>query len=174
MALGEATITSGQVLFPFGNLSVRQGIVSMTAEDPYLPQVFVTARGRAFGYDVTMQAEGPANEPVIEFSSVPSLTSEEIVLLLTTGQMPRSDFADSSEQRAGRLAFFLGKSLWTKLNPGSGNQERLIIRSGEDISEQGRQTYAVEYKLTERWSLVGEYDRFGALNADVKWKIYSR
>jgi hypothetical protein len=32
----------------------------------------------------------------------------------------------------------------------------------------------VEYKLTDRWSLVGEYDRFNALNAGVKWKIYSR
>ena len=130
--------------------------------------------GRAFGYDVRMEAEGPANEPVIEFSSVPALTSEQIVLMLTTGQIPREDFSFSNQEKASRLAVFLGKNLISKLNPGEPAQERLTIRSGEDISEQGKQTYSVEYKINDEWSLVGEYDRFGALNADVKWKVFSR
>ena len=173
-ASGEATITSGLVLFPFANLNVKQGVVSLTAENPYLPRVFVVANARTFGYDITMEAEGPANEPVVKFSSVPSLSSEEIVLMLTTGELPRQDFAFSNEQRAGRLAVFLGKSLWSKFRGGQGGAERLTIKSGEDISEQGKQTYKVEYKLSNRWSLVGEYDRFGDLNAGVKWKLYSR
>ena len=174
MALGEAAITSGRIIFPFATLGVTQAIVSLTSAQPYLPHVFAVAKGRAFGYDITMQVEGPADEPVIEFSSVPPLTSEEIVLLLTTGQIPRSDFGFSSEERASRLALFLGKSLWQKLNPGEGGEERLTIRSGEDVSEEGKQTYSVEYKLTDDWSLVGEYDRFGAVNAGVQWKIFSR
>lgn len=173
LALGEVTLASGVVAFPFANLSIRQGIISMTSENPYVPHVFVTARGRSFGFDINMQAEGPAHEPVLTFSSVPALTSEEIVLMLTTGQIPRQDFNFTNEQRASKLAFFLGKSLWSKFRGDSG-EEKLEIRSGEDISEQGRQTYAVEYKMTDRWSLVGEYDRFGALNAGVKWKIYTR
>jgi translocation and assembly module TamB len=121
-----------------------------------------------------MQAEGPADEPNIQFSSVPALTSEQIVLMLTTGQIPRSDFGFTNQEKASKLAFFLGKSLLSKLNPGKPAQERLVIRSGEDISEQGRQTYSVEDKLNDRWSLIGEYDRFGALNADVKWKLFSK
>jgi translocation and assembly module TamB len=52
--------------------------------------------------------------------------------------------------------------------------ERLTIRSGEAVTREGRETYAVEYKLTDRWSLVGEYDRFGELNAGVKWRVYSK
>ena len=173
-ALGEATIDTGRIIFPFATLGVQQAIVSLTSENPYLPHVFAIAKGRAFGYDITMQAEGPADEPVIEFSSVPPLTSEEIVLMLTTGQIPRSDFGFSSQERASRLALFLGKSFWQKLNPGAADEERLTIRSGEDVSEEGKQTYAVEYKLTDDWSLVGEYDRFGDLNAGVKWKVFSR
>ena len=174
MALGEATITSGRIIFPFGTLGVNQALVSLTTANPYLPHLFVVAKGRVFGYDITMQAEGAADEPVIEFTSVPPLTSEEIVLMLTTGQIPRSDFGFTNEERASRLALFLGKSFWQKLNPGSGSEERLIIRSGEDVSEEGKQTYSVEYKLSDDWSLVGEYDRFGDLNAGVKWKIFSR
>ena len=174
IALGESAITSGQVVFPFAALAVRQALVSLTIENPHLPHVFMVAAGRAFGFDVRMEVEGPADEPVIEFSSVPALTSEQIVLMLTTGQIPRQDFGFSSEDRAGKLAFFLGKSLWSKLSPTKPAEERLTIRSGEDVTEQGRQTYEVEYKLNDRWSLVGEYNRFGDLNANVKWRVFSR
>jgi translocation and assembly module TamB len=174
MALGEANISSGRIIFPFASLEVRQAIISLTSENPYVPRVFVTAGGRAFGFDVRMQVEGFADEPVIEFSSVPALTSEQIILMLTTGQIPRDDFGFSREDRAGKLAFFLGKSLWEKWNPGRAGEERLTIRSGQDITEQGRQTYEVEYRLSDRWSLVGEYDRFGALNANVKWRLFER
>lgn len=174
IALGEAAVSSGLIVFPFATLVVRQGLVSITSENPYLPSIFVVASGRAFGFDVRMEAEGPADEPVIEFSSVPSLTSEQIVLMLTTGQIPRDDFGFSNEDRASRLAFFLGKSLWSKLNPGKPAEEKLTIRSGQDVTEQGKQTYEVEYKLNERWSLVGEYNRFGDLNGNVKWKVFSR
>ena len=50
----------------------------------------------------------------------------------------------------------------------------MTIRSGEDVTEQGKQTYEVEYKINDRWSLVGEYNRFGDLNANVKWRVFSK
>src|SRR5690606_18776680 len=62
VALGEASVTSGTVIFPFATLQVRQAFVSLTSESPYLPQIFVVAGGRAFGFDVRMEAEGPADE----------------------------------------------------------------------------------------------------------------
>ncbi|HEV8544380.1 MAG TPA: translocation/assembly module TamB domain-containing protein, partial [Verrucomicrobiae bacterium] len=174
IALGDASISSGTIIFPFATMETRQALVSMTSDDPYLPHVFAIATGRAFGFDIRMQAEGPANQPVLQFSSVPALTSEQIVLMITTGQIPRTDFGFSNQDRASKLAMFLGKGLWAKLHPGQPGEERLTIRSGQDITEQGRQTYEVDYKLNDRWSLVGEYDRFGALNANVKWKLFSK
>ena len=72
------------------------------------------------------------------------------------------------------MAIFLGKDLLAKLGFGDQNEERLIINSGQEISEQGRPTYSLEYKLTDRWSLVGEYDRFNAFNAGLKWRVYSK
>lgn len=174
MALGESMISSGQIIFPFATLDVRQALVTLASQEPYMPHLFAVATGRAFGFDIRMEAEGPANAPVIQFSSVPALSSEQIVLMLTTGQIPRDDFSFSNKERVSKLAFFLGKSLLAKLRPGKADEEKLTIRSGQDITEQGRQTYEVEYKLSPRWSLVGEYDRFGALNANVKWRIISR
>ena len=72
------------------------------------------------------------------------------------------------------MALFLGRDLLAKLGLSDQTQERLTIRSGEEISEQGRPTYHVEYKLTPRWFIVGEYDRFGDFNAGLKWRIFSK
>ena len=174
MAIGEAKIPSGQIQFPFGNLSIEQGIVSLTSEEPYRPQLLITAGARLYGYDVQMEVSGFADEPTIKFTSVPTLNSEAILLMLTAGELPKRELSISKQQKAARLALFLGRDLIGRLGGDEASAERLTIRSGEDISEQGKATYAVEYKLTDRWSAVGEYDRFNAVNAGLKLKVFSR
>lgn len=174
IALGDVRIHSGVVQFPFAALRVRQGTVSLTSENPHRPQLFVIAGDRVFGYDIRIEARGPADQPNIEFSSTPGLSSEQIVLLLTTGKLPRDQAALGQQQRVTRIGVFLGRNLLTKFGPGEGSADRLTIRTGEHISEQGKQTYSAEYKLTDRWSVVGEYDRFNAFNLGLKWRVYSR
>lgn len=174
VALGDVTLNSGLVKFPFANLVVQQGIATLGEEDSHRPKVLVTAGSRAFGYELKMQTRGFADEPVIEFASVPPLTSEQVVLMITAGELPHREVTFGNTDKAGNLALFFGKGLWSKLKSGAGGGERLIVRSGEDLSEQGKQTYYVEYKLSENWSLVGEYDRFSALNAGFKWRFYSK
>jgi translocation and assembly module TamB len=173
-ALGSARIDSGLIQFPFANLRVDQGLVTLTSEDPYRPDLFVLASSRTYGYDVRMEMTGKADDPVLEFSSTPPLSSEEIVLMLTTGELPREQGRFSSQQRAGRLALFLGRNILQRFGAGDEAAERLTIRSGEHLAEQGGQTYYLEYRLTDRFSLVGEYDRFNDLNAGVKWRVFSR
>jgi translocation and assembly module TamB len=94
--------------------------------------------------------------------------------MLTAGEMPQSHFEFSSEARAGRLATFLGKDLLSRYLGSDQGEERLIIRTGENVSEEGRLTYSVEYRLTDRWSIIGEYDEFNAFNTDLKWKVFTR
>jgi translocation and assembly module TamB len=52
-------------------------------------------------------------------------------------------------------------------------EERLSVSVGERISRQGRETYDIEYELSPRWSLVGEYDEFDEYNVGVKWRVFS-
>ncbi len=174
IALGDVKIDSGLVRFPFGSLDVQQGLVNLTSQDPYHPQLAVTAASKQFGYDIRMQLTGPVDAPVIQFTSSPPLSSEQILLMVTAGEMPQGTFTLSSQQRAQTVALFLGRDVLSKLGLGDQAQQRLTIRSGEQITEQGRPTYNVEYKLTDRWSVTGEYDRFGDYNAGVKWRIFSR
>ena len=173
LASGEATVANGHIEFPFGTLDVKSGIVSLTAANPYQPQLFVMARARRLGFDITLQVTGSADKPIIQFSSVPSLSSDQILLLLTAGEVPREDFTLTPQQKAQRFAVFFGQRFLTKLGIG-GDSERLSIRSGEDVSQSGRQTYDVELKLDENWSLVGQYDRFNQFNLSVKRRVYSR
>lgn len=174
IALGEVRIDSGTIQFPFANLSVTHGLVTLSSDDPYRPKLFVIAGTRAFGYDVKMEVTGTADSPVIEFSSTPPLSSEQLLLMLTAGEMPREETRVSNQQRASRLALFLGKNLLSEFSSGQGGADRLTLRSGEYLSDEGKQTYSLEYRLTDDWSIVGEYDRFGEFNASLKWRVYSR
>ena len=173
IATGEARMSSGFVEFPFGKLSVKQARTWLTREQPFSPQLYMTAAAKRFGYDVTLEVTGTANNPLLHFSSVPSLTSEKIFLMLTAGELPRDEITFSTEQKAQRFVIFAGSQFLTSLGFGGG-ADRLTIRSGEEISESGSTTYDVEYKLTDRWSLVGQYDRFNDFNVSVKRRIFSR
>lgn len=171
---GDLKVNSGRILFPFGTLNLDQGYASFNGNDQQGPDLQISASGRNYRYNVQLQANGPANVADINFSSTPPLASEQILLMLTAGELPQSDYVFSNQARAGRLATFLGSDLVTRYLGNSRGEERLIIRTGESISEEGRLTYSVEYRLTDRWSLIGEYDEFNAFNADLKWKIFTR
>jgi translocation and assembly module TamB len=172
-ALGDMQVESGVIKFPFANFKTTQAFVTLTSEDPYRPQIFATATSRAFGYDLQLQLTGPVNQPIIEFSSTPPLTSEQIILMVTAGEVPNRRFDISTQQRAQKLALFLGKSLLSRFSDPNG-AERLTITSGEEVTERGGETYGIEYKINDDWSIVGEYDRFGELNIGVKWRVYSK
>ncbi len=171
---GDARVTSGRLIFPFGALALSQGVASFTGADPRGPDVRITASGRSYRYDLRLEVKGPADGANIVFSSTPPLASEEILLMLTAGELPESDFAFSGSERAGRLATFLGKDLLSRYLGSDPAEERLILRSGESISKDGRLTYSVEYRLSDRWSILGEYDEFNAFNTDLKWKLFTR
>jgi translocation and assembly module TamB len=173
LVTGQATASSGAIDFPFGSLDLRQAVLSLTAANPYQPGLYATARARRFGYDITMEVTGSADKPILQFSSVPSLNSDQILLLLTAGQFPRDELSMTPQQKAERFALFLGQRLLSKFGF-AGTSDRLTIRSGEDISESGRATYDVEFKLDRNWSIVGQYDRFNAFNLSLKRRLYSR
>jgi len=169
-AVGEVRIDQGQILLPFATFEVQIGAVRLTAIDPFTPQVDVVATAERNDYDLRMQASGPADAPTITFTSNPALPSDQVLLLVMTGQVPTlgTPLGGSTTQVAG-LGAYLGQGLFQ----GSGSS-RLGIISGQQISVKGRPTYEVDYRLNDRWSLVGEYDQFDEYNADVKWRVFRR
>ncbi len=51
---------------------------------------------------------------------------------------------------------------------------RLSVNSGENLSEQGKETMEIEFLLNERFQLRGEYDEYDFWNAGLKWRILQR
>jgi translocation and assembly module TamB len=174
MATGELRLNSGKLIFPFANLEVAYGSVALSPRSPDDPEVLLSASGRVLGYQVEVDVSGTALRPLVMLSSVPPLTTQEILLLLASGQFPRGQREFSATDKLGRLGLFLGRDLLTRLGFTGASAERVIIRSGSSISAEGRPTYELEYRLTDDFSAVGEYDRFGGINGGFKWRLYSR
>ncbi len=171
---GDARVNSGHLIFPFGSLTLDEGLASFSGNDPGGPNLQLAASGRNYRYDLRLEVKGRADAPNVILSSTPPLAPEQILLMLTAGDMPQSEYEFSSGARAGRLATFVGKDLLSRYFGSDPARQRLVIQTGESISEAGRLTYSVEYRLTDRWSIIGEYDEFNAFNTDLKWKILTR
>jgi translocation and assembly module TamB len=173
-ATGEATINDGTVKLPFASFDVKQGQVTLTPDQPFEPQVLVTGATRHYGYDLRMELTGPVSSPNLTFTSSPPLTAEQVVLMVMAGQAPQNEISATDRQRAARFGAFFGATLLGSFGVGGSGADRLTISSGENISEQGHETYSIEYRLSKRWSLTGEYDEFDDYNAGVKWRVYQK
>jgi translocation and assembly module TamB len=173
--LGSAVVDSGQIIFPFGQLRVGEMRVRFTESDPYEPQLEGRAEGMNFGYTVTMTVKGDLNEPEIRFSTVPPMSTREALQMLTAGTLPRSEYSFTDTQRVQKVGAFLATDLLSTLLGSDPTEEsRFTIRSGQRVSSEGRLTYGIEYRLSDRWSLVGEYDRWSQINAGVRWRVLER
>jgi len=174
IVLGDVTVPTGQVVFPFGLLDLDRGRVSLREADPYRPQIDVQASAYNFGYLVRLELTGTPERPDLVLNSVPPLTPKEIILMLTAGEVPDQRISYSSTDKASRIGLYLGKELLNQFLSSGQSASRLTIRTGEHVADDGSVTYAVEYKLTDRWSAIGEYSRFKDINTGLKFKIFSR
>jgi len=174
MLLGDAQVVRGNLVFPYATLPMRQGLVTFAEADPARPRLQASAGARAFGYDLRLEASGSVLDPVVRFSSSPPLSSEEVLLMITAGELPRNQRNTTTANRLSKLAFLFGKDLVNKLGAGGDGEGHLTYRTGERVSARGKVTRRLEYRLNDSWSLVGEYDEFDELNAGVKWRVLRR
>jgi translocation and assembly module TamB len=173
-ALGDATVDEGRVLMPFASFDVNQGAVRLTEENPYEPTIFLRGKGRRYGYDLTLEVSGGASKPNITFTSSPALESDQLLLMVMTGAAPSNEMNNTATQRVAQIGRYLGQSLIGSLSGNSAEADRLSIASGEKISRQGKETYDIEYRLSDRWMLTSEYDEFDDYNIGLKWRVAPR
>jgi translocation and assembly module TamB len=174
VATGQAEVNEGSVDFPFASLPVQRGLATITIDEPHRLQLEAHAQGIAFGYDVSVDLTGSANDPVVLFGSAQGLSPDDVVLMLTAGSVPSSDRQESDSMRAGRLALYLGRDIFSTLLSENGEASKLEVRTTEGVSPFRKETQVIEYHFTEDWSVLGEYDEFGDYNVDAKWTIYRK
>lgn len=173
-ATGEATVAEGRLMLPFATFSVERGRAFLSAANPYEPQLEVSGTSRSHGFDLRLEATGPAADPALQFSSAPPLSSEQILLLVMAGEFPQPENGTAGRLGYASLGTFLGQSLLNNVSGGRVDPDKLTLVAGGDVSRSGRETYAVEYELSKRLSLLGEYDEFDNFNAGLRWRLFSK
>jgi translocation and assembly module TamB len=175
-AVGALTVDSGRILFPFATFIVQHGAVRLREADPFTAEVNLGATSQRRDYQLRLEMTGELPEPNVTITSAPAMAAADALLFVMTGQPPATNATTASTASGGQrfavLGAYLGRGFLNDL--GIGGEDRLEVSAGEHISRQGRETYEFEYKLDERWSLIGEYDRYDAYNAAVKWRVRTR
>ncbi len=173
-ATGRVNFDKGNLFFPFSSFKIDYGVVELPIDNPYTPMMEIMGASRRFGYDLGVEITGSAYDPKVRFTSNPPLSSEQIVLMVMTGENPEGMFDYSTTQRASKLGSFISKGLFSSGDSGGNFMSRLSVNSGENLSEQGKETMEIEFLLNERFQLRGEYDEYDFWNAGLKWRILQR
>jgi hypothetical protein len=186
---GEKPILTGKVFFdastlylPGGHMQFEPGTVRFQPPNPDRPLLEFNGRGRLQGYDVVAVVEGPYDAPTVTLSSSPILSNEELLLLVLSGQPPKTRRAmDSRKSRNLDEALFLGKDMMSRIEGPEANTstQSILDRFDVDVSPKvtpsGDETYHVLFRVADdlfregdTLSLAGEKDSYGYYNGGVR------
>jgi hypothetical protein len=183
VATGRIDFEPGTLHLPGGRLEVASGLLRFQPPDPTRPTLEMIGSGRIQGYDVTAAAEGPLDEPRVTLSSYPVLGSEELLLLVLTGQNPRTPKSPETEKsRNINVAVALGKDMLSRVG-GAGRTsettqsvvERFDVEVGSNVTRTGDETVHVLFRVADgvvrpgdTLFLTGERDVWGYYNGGVR------
>lgn len=168
--LGRVWFEEGSVKFPFAVFDVEQGVVQLNRNDPYVPRLELRATSSRLDYQLQMLLTGSALEPELSFSAAPSLSQDQILMMVVAGIDPAGRVEYSSTQRASKIGTYLSSGL-LGAGDSSGLLSRLEMQWGNQLSRRGRETLELEFELNEEFQLLGEYDEYDNWNAGIRWRI---
>ena len=183
LLVGKVYVESTRLYLPAGRMQLENGMVRFEQSDPDRPKLDLIGTSTMLGYDITAVIEGPYTEPVITLSSIPPLPNEELLMLLLTGQPPKSSTARSNTSRQGlNIAVFLGRDLITRLFGSDSDDDsfedildRFDVEVGRGITQQGEDTINSQFRIADNvlvkgdsLYLTGERDYFDYYNGGIK------
>lgn len=167
---GTMSLRSGMLRFPGANLRVTSGRLTFTRSEPLYPDLTVQAEGKRMGFLVTMSISGRYDQPLVQLSSVPPLPPQDLIVLVTTGQLPSTLVAGGAAGQARFVGGYLAKEVletWfgsESTERGGSLLDRLTIESGREVSQNGTESVLVEYELTPKVSVQVERDAYEDYN----------
>ncbi len=167
---GNLSLQSGTLRFPGANLRIESGLLTFSANEPLYPQLLLQAEGKRMGIAVSMAVSGRYDRPQVVLSSVPPLRPEDLVVLLSTGQLPSTLAGRGSEGQARFVGGYLAKEIFESYfgsdstEKGSSAFDRLTIESGREVSKNGVESVLVEYELLPDFAVQAERDQYEDYN----------
>lgn len=170
---GAVTIGSGSIRFPGAVLRVTGGQLTFTRADPFFPRLQLRAEGKRAGVVVTMLVRGPYDRPEVTLTSLPPLPTQDLVLLLTTGQLPSTLVTRGTSGQARVVGEYLATEAWQSLFGSDSTEagptvfDRVTVETGREVSRNGIESVAVEYELLPDFGLRAERDRYEDFNLGI-------
>jgi hypothetical protein len=187
---GRAPVLTGALFLdptsiplPAATLELRSGTLALDRRDPLDPTLDFSLSTRVRGYDVQVRVAGRYSEPELELSSMPPLSSEDILLLLLTGRAPGAALAgDDAVDAAETVIVYLGKDLLSRLFEGEGSMmERVEFQTGADVTQNGGSTAQVRIRVHGKAEgegraiyLRGERDIYERINFGARFVMRLR
>jgi len=160
-------------------LKVERGQLSFPVEDPFAPRLMAGARTRMQGYDLSVAVAGRLPDLDVFVASVPPLATEDALVLLTTGTLPKDLERKGGSAAISMAGSYLGERLLERLSgPSDPDKEsffdRFSAEVGRDVSVTGQPTVGAEFRITERWYLAGGRDKYDDYNAGILLRLRFR
>jgi len=182
---GELHLLSTRLALPASILHITHGRLLFDAADPRHPSIDLHGETSVRGYTITVDASGAWDEPVLELVSSPPLPSEEVLLLVLTGQPPNG--AGTAGLAAGGVTgVYLGQDLLARwLTDTASDDDSVLDRFefgyAEDVTTHGSTLVQVSYHMIGDLQagrpalyLHAEKDPYDAVNFGLRWRVRLR
>jgi hypothetical protein len=171
---GPVYVDEASLVLPSGKLKLVSGLLTFQREAPLRPEAALTAAMRVQRHDVRAVATGTLDELEIVLTSSPPMATDDLWLLVLTGQVPTSRWEDRSSQAMEALAVFLARDALVRWFSSDADDtesllERFEIDVGAKSSQSGQPTGRVLFYLkpekrrsgraTYLSAEIDEYDR---------------
>jgi len=178
---GALELQGGRVALPASKLEISRGRVDFDPNDPGRAAIDVSAVGRVSGYEVHARVTGMTDDPIIDLSSIPPASQEDLALLLLAGRMPGArGLAVDQDRVVGEIASAVARDLayeWFG-DAGESFADRLELATGADVTEAGSDTIEVRFRLSGPTRgpgrvvyLRGERDIYDRVNMGVRFLL---
>lgn len=178
---GTLELEGGRIALPASKLDLTRGHIEFDPNDPGRARLDLTAEGRSSGYDVSARVTGTTDDPIIELTSIPPATQEDLTLLLIAGRVPGARGLGVDQERVvGEVASYVARDLayeWFG-DAGESFADRLEMATGGDVSQSGEDTIEVRFRLTgpargpgRAVYLRGERDVYDRVNMGMRFVL---
>ena len=176
---GKVRLEDMWIKLPFSRLTITEGELSFTREQPYDPQINIAGESITGSRTVEVFVQGRALDPKVRLTANPPLPEGEIAALLATG-VTTSDLTSSKDEAAGRAAMVLLKQTYRHLfhRDASAAADDEPPRLSFDFSVFGsdpeRRGVSAIYELSPRWRVVGRVGETGNFRGLLHYLIRFR
>ncbi len=180
---GNVQVQNLVATLPFSRLTIDNGNISFTPDQPLNPVIDLTGASTIRTYIVSVYITGRAHDPKIVFSSEPPLAQEQIVSLLATGSTT-DELTGNSEALAGKATLLVLQDLYRRTfkkksssraeEPKETLADKVNLDLGNTDPKTGKQEVSARFKVSDQVSFIGELGLEGDIQGRLQYLVRFR